>query len=139
MKKTVLTLFSFLVACTFTLAQSSDLEFETANAGSSPKFEWTDKVYDFGKIEQNKPVTAEFTFKNTGSAPLIISKVQPSCGCTVADYTKEPVAPGQSGYVKATYNAKGKGAFHKSVTITANVEGGAERLTIKGEVTTPAQ
>lgn len=139
MKKSFVTMIALFFVVAYSYAQSSEPQFETSNAGASPKFEWTEKVFNFGKIEQNKPVTAEFTFKNTGTAPLIISNVRPSCGCTVADYTKNPVAPGESGYVKATYNAKAIGAFSKSVTITANVEGGAERLTIKGEVAAQAQ
>lgn len=108
------------------------------NAGMA-KFAWKETTHDFGKIAQGKPATADFKFKNVGDVPLVISNVQGSCGCTVTDYTKEAVAPGKEGVVKATYNAARTGVFSKTVTVTANVEGGTEVLTIKGEVVLPSQ
>jgi hypothetical protein len=98
------------------------------------KFTWKATTHDFGKVEQGKPATADFIFKNTGSIPLVISNVQGSCGCTPTDYTKEPIVPGKEGMVKVTYNSARMGVFSKTVTVTANVEGGTEVLTVKGEV-----
>jgi len=97
-------------------------------------FAWTQTTYDFGKIKVNNPVSNEFTFVNAGDAPLVISGVKASCGCTVAEYTKDPIEPGATGYVKATYNAAKAGVFTKTVTINANTEDGIVLLTIKGEV-----
>lgn len=94
-------------------------------------------VHDFGKIKQNVPVSHEFTFVNKGKVPMIITNAQPSCGCTVPAWTKEPIPPGGSGSVKATFNAVAVGAFDKSVTVTANVEGGVIMLRIRGEVLSP--
>jgi hypothetical protein len=94
-------------------------------------------VHDFGKIKQNVPVTHEFTFVNKGKVPMIITNAQPSCGCTVPSWTKEPIPPGGSGSVKATFNAVAVGTFDKSVTVTANVEGGVIMLRIRGEVLSP--
>lgn len=91
--------------------------------------------FDFGKVKQGVPVTHEFKFKNTGKVPMIITNVQASCGCTTPDWTKAPVAPGGSGFIKATYNAASAGAFNKSVTVTANIPNGQIQLFIKGEVT----
>ena len=102
--------------------------FETAN------FSWIVTTYDFGKIKVNKPVTHEFRFTNSGDAPLVISSVQASCGCTVTDYSKDPIAPGSEGYVKATYNAAKVGVFSKTVTVNANAAESVVQLTIKGEV-----
>jgi hypothetical protein len=99
-----------------------------------PAFSWSMTVHDFGKIPLNKPVTHEFRFKNSGSSPLIISSVQASCGCTVTDYSKDPIAPGAEGFVKATYNAAKSGVFSKTVTVSANAEESVVRLMIKGEV-----
>jgi hypothetical protein len=82
----------------------------------------------------NNPVTHEFKFTNTGNAPLVISSVQASCGCTVTEYSKEPIPVGGQGYVKATYNAAKLGVFTKSVTVNANAEESVVQLTIKGEV-----
>ena len=91
-------------------------------------------VHDFGTIEHKSPVTATFEFRNNGETPLIITEAKGSCGCTVADYTKTTVAPGEMGKVTATYNAAKLGAFQKSVTVTANTDDGPIKLMIKGEV-----
>ena len=92
--------------------------------------------HDFGKFsEDKKNVTYEFKFKNTGNAPLVISRVTASCGCTTPEWTKAPVAPGKTGYVKATYNPVGRpGAFNKSITVFTNTPEKNVRLTIKGIV-----
>ena len=75
-----------------------------------------------------------FEFSNTRTAPLLISNVQNSCGCTVADYTKEAIAPRKKGYVKLTFNAANKGQFSKNVTLTANTIEGTHVLNIRGNV-----
>ncbi|MGK7394747.1 MAG: DUF1573 domain-containing protein [Candidatus Cyclobacteriaceae bacterium M3_2C_046] len=103
------------------------------------QFKWVETTHDFEKIPQGTPASTEFKFKNVGDVPLVITNVQGSCGCTVTDYTKEPVAPGKEGMVKATYNAARVGAFNKTVRVTANIEGGTETLTIKGEVVSQAE
>lgn len=95
---------------------------------------WTETTLDFGKIEQGKPVTAEFEFKNPSMVPLIISSVRPTCGCTIADYPKEPVQPGKSGKIAVTYNAASSGFFQKSIVVTTNATEGNISLIIKGEV-----
>jgi hypothetical protein len=100
----------------------------------TPDFLWIVTTYDFGKIKLNKPATHEFRFTNSGDTPLVISSVQASCGCTVTDYSKDPIAPGAEGYVKATYNAAKVGVFSKTVTVNANADDSVVQLTIKGEV-----
>ncbi|MBX7124904.1 MAG: DUF1573 domain-containing protein [Cyclobacteriaceae bacterium] len=97
-------------------------------------FSWDSQSFDFGKIKQGVPVTHEFKFKNTGKTPLIITNVQASCGCTTPDWTRQPVAPGATGFIKATFNAAAMGGFNKTVTVTANSEPSVFYLTIKGEV-----
>jgi hypothetical protein len=95
---------------------------------------WNTTSYDFGKIEQGKPVTAEFEFTNPSMVPLIISSVKPTCGCTIADYPKEPVQPGKSGKIAVTYNAASSGFFQKSIIVSSNANEGNIALVIKGEV-----
>ena|SRR5258708_39850638 len=90
--------------------------------------------FDFGKIKQGVPATHEFKFTNKGKVSMVITNVTASCGCTTPDWTKNPIAPGGQGFVKATFNAAGVGAFDKSVTVTANVETGVVILRIHGEV-----
>lgn len=134
MKKLVL-LASFVFGVVFLAnSQTASVKIESGNPSSMAKFKWEETTHNFGKIEQGKPVSVEFAFTNNGSIPLVISNVKGSCGCTVTEYTKEPIAPGKTGNVKATYNAAAMGAFNKSVRVTANVEGGNETLFIKGEV-----
>jgi hypothetical protein len=72
---------------------------------------------DLGQVKVGSPVTGTFTVTNVGTTPLIIENVQPSCGCTKSDYTKEPIAPGKNGSITATYNAAVVGNFNKSVYV----------------------
>ncbi|WP_235827827.1 DUF1573 domain-containing protein [Flavobacterium amnicola] len=95
---------------------------------------WKSDTVDVGEIPQGTPKMIEFTFKNTGDKEVIISSVKTSCGCTASDYTKEAIAPGKSGFVKATYNAAVKGNFTKTVTVTTNADETAKILTLKGNV-----
>lgn len=119
------------------LAMVANLGFaQTASTQTDlAEFRWaTSIVHDFGKIKQGVPVTHEFKFTNKGKVPLLVTNAQPSCGCTTPSWTREPVMPGGSGYIKVTYNAAAPNMFDKIVTLTANVEGGVVTLHIKGEV-----
>ncbi len=92
--------------------------------------------HDFGKIhEEDGRVTHVFEFKNEGMAPLTLTNVRASCGCTTPDWTKTPIEPGQIGVIKVTYNPQGRpGRFNKTVTITSNAKEPTVRIYIKGEV-----
>jgi hypothetical protein len=131
MKKLIL-LASFVFGVV--LFSKAQVDVSAGDPSSMAKFKWEETTHDFGKIDQGKPVSTEFTFTNSGTTPLVISNVKGSCGCTVTEYTKEAIAPGKTGNVKATFNAAAIGAFNKSIRVTANVEGGSETLMIKGEV-----
>ena len=94
---------------------------------------WKSEEVDLGKIPQGKPVTVKFEFTNKGNEAIIISSVVTSCGCTVADYTKKPIAANETSTITATYNASTPGAFTKAITVTfANNE--IKVLNIKGTV-----
>ncbi|MDQ3289821.1 MAG: DUF1573 domain-containing protein [Bacteroidota bacterium] len=96
------------------------------------------ETHEFGNIPEGVQATYEFKFKNTGNQPVVISNVQPSCGCTTPDWTKEPILPGKSGKVKAVYISAGRpGAFHKSITVTSNASNPTLALFIKGTVVEP--
>ena len=99
-----------------------------------------EEIFSFGDIEQGKPATHEFTFKNTSKQTVLITNVKASCGCTTPTYTKTPIKPGESGVVAATYNAANPGSFSKTITVTTNDTEAAKVLTIKGKVNdaTPA-
>jgi hypothetical protein len=133
MKKVLLSA-AFIFGVVFFAMSQATVAVESGSPTTMAKFKWEKTTHNFGKIQQGKPVSVEFTFTNKGTTPLVISNVRGSCGCTVTKYTKDPIAPGKTGNVKATYNAAAMGAFNKSVRVTANVEGGTETLFIKGEV-----
>jgi hypothetical protein len=101
---------------------------------ANPKTVWAKDVHDFGQIPQGKPVSIEFTFTNNGDAPLVITDVQTSCGCTVPDFPKEPIAAGKSSKIKVSYNAAAMGAFTKTITVRSNDVEEAKVLTIRGTV-----
>ena len=93
------------------------------------------KEHDFGVINPDSKVDYTFKFKNTGKEDLVISNAQGSCGCTIPEYPKEAIKPGESGKIKVSFNSAGKsGNQQKSVTITANTEVGKELLTIKAQI-----
>jgi Protein of unknown function (DUF1573) len=89
--------------------------------GPLPVLTFETKEHNFGTIKEGDVVEYTFKFKNTGEAPLIIQSAQPSCGCTVPEWSKEPVAPGQEGYIKAKFDSNGKpNVQNKTITVTAN-------------------
>ena len=92
------------------------------------------ETHDFGKVEQGKPVTHVFEFKNTGTDPVVINDATASCGCTKPNWTREAILPGKVGTVSATFNAATAGPFNKTVTVTSNAEAGQATLVLKGEV-----
>lgn len=96
--------------------------------------------HDFGKIPDTAPVETKFVITNTGDKPLLITNAQGSCGCTVPDYPKEPIAPGESKDMMVSFNPSGKeGVNNKTVTITANTEPATTIINIKSDVTKTAQ
>lgn len=134
MRKLILSAGFIFGVAIFAMSQTPTVAVESGNPSAMAKFKWEKTTHEFGKIDQGKPVSVEFIFTNSGTSPLVISNVKGSCGCTVPTYSKEPIAPGKAGKIKATFNAAALGAFNKSVRVTANVEGGTETLFIKGEV-----
>jgi hypothetical protein len=121
MKKLLLSLTAFALS-TVLFAQSDS---------AVAKFNST--TIDLGKIKQDNPTTATFEVTNIGTEPLVIEQATPTCGCTIGDYTKEPIAPGKSGFIKATYNAKNVGMFEKRLNVKfAGYD--MRPITIKGEV-----
>ena len=123
--------FAFLVAAMVTAnAQNTAVQ-----AGA--KIEFSKVTHDYGNIKYDGEPYCTFEFKNTGDQPLIISNAKGSCGCTVPEWPKEPIAPGAKGSIRVKYDTKRPGPINKSVTINSNAvneEGGISVLRIKGEV-----
>jgi archaellum component FlaG (FlaF/FlaG flagellin family) len=101
-----------------------------------PVFTVDNPVFDFGIInEEDGDAIHVFRVRNTGNAPLVISHVQSSCGCTEPEWTKDPIQPGRIGDVVITYAAKNRpGPFSKSLTVYTNEKKFRQRLTVKGDV-----
>lgn len=122
-------LFFFLVLClsgASLMAQPSEGKTKTLIA-----FEKT--TIDYGTIKKGSEPLRTFHFKNTGKEPLIITNAKGSCGCTVPDYPKEAILPGESGVIDVRYDTNRIGKFSKNVTVTTN-DGSSVVLTIEGEV-----
>jgi hypothetical protein len=95
------------------------------------KFETTS--HEFGTVYEGTQATFDFKFTNTGAAPIALSNVQASCGCTTPKWPREPIGPGESAVIQAMYNSAGRpGAFHKTITVYS--EAGNQVLTITGNV-----
>lgn len=89
--------------------------------GPLPVIQYEETDYDFGTINEGDVVEHTFKFKNTGEAPLIIQSAKPSCGCTVPDWTKEPIPVGGEGFIHAKFDSEGKSNIqNKTITVTAN-------------------
>jgi len=78
---------------------------------------FSSETVELGKVKVGNPVTATFTVTNTSNEDLVIENVTPGCGCTKSDYTKEPIKPGKTGKITATYNAAAVGNFNKTVYV----------------------
>lgn len=92
------------------------------------------EIIDYGTIKQNSDGLRTFNFKNTGNAPLLITRVKTTCGCTVPSYSKTPILPGDSGKLNIKYNTRQLGVFTKTITVMSNAEGGNKILKVKGKI-----
>lgn len=131
MKRTLLLLAALLFSLSFAFAEEPQ-----------PEISFDKTVHNFGTFSEKNPVqTCTFTFKNTGKAPLIILQAIASCGCTVPEYTEQPVAPGKTGTIKVTYDGTGRypGHFKKIITVNSNAKQRLVRLCIEGDMTEEAK
>ena len=102
-----------------------------AVSGDFPAITFDKTEHDFGEIENGTPVETVFSYTNTGKAPLVITNIKSTCGCTVPkDWSKEPLAPGASASFTVKFNGKGTNKVSKTITITANTEKGRETVKI---------
>ncbi len=108
------------------------------NNTSLPDIKFDEETHDFGRITQGEKVTYGFKFKNTGGTNLIISSASGSCGCTVPEYPKKPIAPGEEATVNVVFSSEGKsGLVEKSVTIVTNCEPSTKIIYIKANIIVP--
>jgi len=126
-------LFTLAIALTTTLGVNAQ---ETAKSEmKGAKIEFEQEVIDYGTIAHNADGKREFVLKNTGDAPLVITRVKGSCGCTVPTKPTAPILPGTTGVIKVKYATNRVGAFSKTVTVTSNaVNSPIKVVRIKGKV-----
>jgi len=149
MKKTILSIALLAFAATGVFAQGKKLTAApkaaetpqvvnvspTDNKAAEPTttIKFKEETHEFGNLKEGDPAEFEFVFTNTGKKPLILTDVHPGCGCTTPTWSKDPVMPGKTGIIKASYGTKGRvGAFNKNITVTSNA--GTNVIYIKGTV-----
>jgi hypothetical protein len=123
-------LFTF-AAFSVTAQEAAQTQAPNPNA---PEIAFEKTVHDYGTVVQGGDGTCEFKFTNTGKEPLILSRPQSSCGCTVPTWPQEPILPGKSDVIKVTYNTNNIGTINKTVTVNSNATTSRVVLQIKGSV-----
>lgn len=144
MKKALLTLSVFSILAFVSCKENASSKVNSDNVAEAaqrdeagkqvPVMSFEKEEHDFGTIEQGTPQETIFKFTNTGNAPLIITNATSSCGCTVPDPPKDPIAPGETGELVVKFNGSGQNQVTKTITVNANTEKGSELLRIKAFV-----
>ena len=129
MKKILL---SLVVVASITLSAFAQTN-ETVNA-DLPEITFKSTEIDYGVISQNSEGTRNFEFTNTGKVPLLLTNVAASCGCTVVEWAKEPIKPGEKGTLTVKYNTAIVGPFNKSIRVFSNAKSSPVFLIIKGDI-----
>ncbi len=124
MKKTVLMLFVGLLSLGIYAQGTAKIEFKS-------------ETIDYGEIEKGSNGVRVFEFTNTGDAPLVISNVKSSCGCTIPKKPEEPIMPGKTGEIEVKYDTNRVGPIRKAITVTSNADTPTKVLKIKGTVKGP--
>ena len=141
MKKFILGLITLCLVVTTSCKEDAAKKIEEANvavaakrdavATKFPVLEFDKKEHDFGEIEKGTRVETIFKYKNTGDAPLVITDIKSSCGCTIPEnWSREPLSPGASGEFTVKFNGSGANKISKTITVTANTEKGSEAVKI---------
>ena len=111
-----------VAGCNSAESKSPDVEAVIKDSSRYTTIQWLDSSIDFGSAKMGEMVNIIFRCRNTGSKPLYLYEVRPGCGCTVADYTKTPIAPGKEGEINAQFDTKKShpGVVHKTIYVSAN-------------------
>ena len=136
--KQLLGIFALVLMASFQLAAQATTE-PVANPDSKAKFTLESDVVDYGTIDQGGEPLRVAKFTNTGTEPLIISGAKGSCGCTVPNWPKEPIMPGESSQIEIRYDTKRVGAINKTVTVSSNDPAGKHVIRVIGTINAVAQ
>ena len=115
---------TFFVGCSGGNNRTIAMQQVMRDSARYTSIQWLDSTKDFGTIPEGQKIDVAFRFRNTGSTPLVITQVRPSCGCTIAEQPQEPIAPGAEGRIRATFNSEGHpGVNRKTLFVTTNTKG----------------
>jgi archaellum component FlaG (FlaF/FlaG flagellin family) len=135
MKKLVLSLLLIFGVIFGAMAQNNKPVAQTNKpVGTQAEITFDKIEHDYGQVPRNGNGETTFTYKNTGKAPLMLSNVRSSCGCTVPSWSREPLMPGQSASIRVKYNTANAGPINKTVTVESNATNNRVILRIKGTV-----
>jgi hypothetical protein len=126
--KRIFFILALISAFTFTL------QAQQSSPASNDSIVFDKTVHDYGSIEKASDGTSIFTFTNKGQKPLILNNVRAACGCTVPEWPKQPIAPGESGEIKVMYNTNIAGNFNKTITVSSNAANSNVTLRVRGNV-----
>ena len=105
------------------------------SAQEKAEIQFKEETIDYGKISRGSNGVRVFEFTNTGDAPLVITNVRSSCGCTIPKKPEEPILPGQTGQIEVKYDTnRAAGPFRKAITVSSNANSPTKILKIKGEL-----
>jgi len=134
MTKIMKKLFTLLFVGLITLTANAQEKTTATVDPNAPAFEFESEVIDYGKIEYKANGLRTFKFKNIGKSPLIITRIQSSCGCTTPKKPEGPIMPGETGEIDVKYATNRVGGFSKTITVYSNATEKMKRLRIKGIV-----
>jgi hypothetical protein len=135
MKKVVLMIAAIVFGTMSLMAQQNATTPAVPNDNpNAPDIKFVKLVHDYGTIMKEADGNCEFEFQNTGKEPLVLSDVRSSCGCTVPQWTREPILPGKKGTIKVHYDTKRVGPINKTVTVMSNAKTPSVVLRITGNI-----
>jgi uncharacterized protein DUF1573 len=119
----ILILVTILAGCKDASGNKDAVAPQAAGGAALTTIEWKEPKRDLGRINEGQKLQINFELKNTGTAPLVLESVVPGCGCTVAEFPREPIAPGKEAVITASFDSQGReGQQHKEITVTANTK-----------------
>lgn len=122
---------------TFTVvfgANAQEKKSTKVESGTQPQITFTEMEHDYGEVKKGGNGVCEFVYKNTGKAPLMLTNVRSSCGCTIPSWSREPLMPGKTAIIKVKYNTNNVGPINKTITVESNASNPRTILKIKGKV-----
>lgn len=128
-------IYSILLCCFLVLASCAPKVYSRKSGEPAAEISFDSKSHDFGLVKVGQKVSYTYTFTNTGKVPLVIQNIEPACGCTTPQWTREPVPPGSGGIIEITYNSGGNlGKTSKGILVVANTEPSQNYLVFYAEV-----